>query len=327
MHVHQRVSGLSSSSRIRSSSTEATNTRLTPPRQLLYPYANGSRDDSSVGGASYGPKRKTDVSRTYSFSGAEPSRCYANLREQPITYGSSNGRGKSPPPTSLLLQAQSRTSPQRSSLANMSHDSQLILPTQTLISDPRRTQTYHDFGASLPFSEDPLHLHSLIHHHSPNEIECDSSTAPSLHPASRLSAPKLRVQNMIHHLNETVSVQYGSGLDSVHVASLLSSVHSDLGFDGREYESLYSLTGEFCSKRLKETSRHVDSAIEYVWGCDYEILSNETTAGSPISVAHGSPTPNYAEMVFKVKLHPQASSEKSLQNRGVLLRVSCMCNY
>ena len=306
---------------MRSSSSEATSTRLTPPRPLLYhSYANGSRDDSSVGGTTYGPKRKLDVSRTYSFSGAEPSRCYGNPREQ---YGS--GRGKSPSPTSLLLQTQSglRSSPQRSSLANMSHDSQLILPTQTLISDPRRTQTYHDFGASLPFSEESSRLHPLMQH-SPNEVECDSSPSPAL----RLSAPKLRVQHMIHHLNESVSTQYGGGIDSAHIISLLSSIHGDLGFDRKEFDSLRDLSGEFCNKRIMtENERHVDSGVEYVWGCDYEICSSESGSSSPVNVSHGSPTPNYAEMVFKVKLYPQGSSEQSKSRAHALLRVSIIDNY
>lgn len=251
--------------------------RLVSKSFLYHSCMNGSHDDTSVRESSHS-QRKTDVTRTFSFSGSEASRYQSATRERP--------RYKS----STLLQQQVHS--HRPSLFNMSHDSQLILPTQNLVSDPRRTRTCHDFGKSLPHSDDSSH--QVIS--PPDEVEADNVPPYS---QSQGPGPKLRVHHMIQYLNEAVITKYGSGFDSAYVP-LLTSIRSDLNFSKEEYESLQLFTGQFCDKKILNKEQKLNSEVEYVWGCDYEMVDR-----NPIHVAHGTPTANYAEMVFKVKLHPQ----------------------
>jgi hypothetical protein len=221
---------------------------------------------------------RSDLTRAYSFSGKDLH------QKQKIE----NVKFKSP-----LV----RTPPNyRPSLINMSHDSQLILPTQPLINDPRRTQTYHDFSESLYALEDARFPPSPI-----DEVEMDSGS-------SQIYIPKLRVSHLIQHLNQSVIDKYGEGLDSTQL-KLLPLVHSDLNLSQPEYASLRRLNGTFGDTKMDSCHNDMhlsNNNIEYVWGCDYEMIDR-----NPLHVRSGSPTIHHAEITCRVRL---LSSVHSNQN-------------
>lgn len=215
------------------------------------------------------------------------------------------------------------------------HDSQLVFPTQSLVSDPRRTQTCHDFGKDIPQPiEDRLYPSPLAgittrHHQqqhchkvlSPtDEVESDSVSAMSGY--SQGGGPKLRVHHMVQYLNQAVAQKYGgSGFDTAYLP-LLTSIHSDLNFSLQEFESLQNFTGEFCDNTKLSQLDHENSSlqregVELVWGCDYDIIDY-----NPLHIKRGMPTHNYVEMLFKVRLHPQEESSRNQHDGPALLRVS-----
>lgn len=232
-------------------------------------YANGSKDDSSVA-SRY--NRRQDITRTHSFSG--------NRSQQTERH-----RYKSP-----LVQNHSAIVHHHRPLANMSHDSQLVLPTQALINDPRRTQTYHDFSESIPRVEEKVASNNLLP--SPgDEIEADSSTSV------QGLGTKLRVRHMIQYLNQSVVNKFGEGLDSTH-SQLLSSVRADLDFGQSEYTAVQQLTGKFCgSAHCRLPSEDGLDSTEYVWGCDYEMVDRQ-----PLHIESGTPTSQYASLLFQIRL-------------------------
>ena len=245
-------------------------------RQSLY--ANGSKDDTSVTMQHYSASKRPGASITRTHSLCNSSSYLSKLPESRFHY-------KSP-----LLQ---------------NHDSQLVLPTQALINDPRRTQTYHDFSQSIPrldeskltsSSATPGFIHSPV-----DEIETDNcTTTVGGRPGS---GTKLRVRRMIQYLNQSVIDKFGQGLDSAHLQLLSSVVHSNLNFSQSEYNSVRLLNGEFCSSADQRLTVSQDNT-EYVWGYDYEIINQQ-----PLHILNGTPTSRYAQLLFQVKLNSSQSKE------------------
>ena len=229
--------------------------------------------------------------RTCSFSGTDSRYQYSALQDRPR-----------PQYKSLLLQQQHVVRP---SLVNMSHDSQIILPTQPLISDPRRSQTYHDFSNVLPQVEISPDLTSS------DEVEVDKGTSQ---PGLR---PKLRVSHIIQCLNQSI-LSGQNPLDSTH-SHLLFSLHSELNFSNAEYNTLQQLTGDFCAsidqrQNMTQSNTKETRDMELVWGCDYEMINCQ-----PIHAIQGTPTTNYAQLVFRTRLLPPQSCHQEKEN--ALLKV------
>ena len=252
-------------------------------------YTNGTKDDTVICKSASRPRR-SDVMRTCSFSGTDSRYQYSALQDRPR-----------PQYKSVLLQQHVV----RPSLVNMSHDSQIILPTQPLISDPRRSQTYHDFSDVLPQPEITLDLTTS------DEVEVDKGTSqPGL-------GPRLRVSHIIQCLNQSI-LSGRNPLDSTH-SHLLFSLHSELNFSNAEYNTLQQLTGDFCAsieqrQNMPQSNTKETREIELVWGCDYEMVNCQ-----PIHALKGTPTANYAQLVFRTRLLPPQSCHQEKEN--ALLKV------
>lgn len=270
-------------------------------------YSNGSQDDTLIHDTNTRQLR-TDITRTYSFSENRNHSPPVNDGELGRSYCDSPLLRKHQPVSIQRKQCSSSQKP-RPSLNYMSHDSQLVLPTQELIIDPRRTQTCHDFGNALPCDR----RRSL----SPEAIDEVEMDTVRTRPAGLGS--RLRIGHLVQCWDEAVrntgvsDISDSSPLETG-ILRILFSIHNDMGFSDEEYASIQRLNTENCTSSNEIPSRELHSeGIEFVWGCDYELINLQ-----PLSVSKGCPTSDSAEMIFHVKL----KSDQQKNEKNALLKVT-----
>ena len=255
----------------------------------------------SVSGNDRVKSLRSDVTRTFSFSG--PNR-YSYHDEGRTSQGELSRLRKQ-------LSMKSAPPPARPSLSYMSHDSQLVLPTQRLVPDPRRTQTCHEFQSLPTKSEHRLGSLSPDPPLTPDDIEVDA-----VHPRQpSVSEGRVRVNHMVQCMHPALKARGSSDSVDVHSDCLLKvlySIHREIGFSDEEYSAINQLVSKrevACSDRPTPTG-HADKDLEFVWGCDYELVQRH-----PLRVTKDTPMIDCAEMTFHVKLeetHNTQSEQDSL---------------
>ena len=80
---------------------------------------------------------------------------------------------------------------------------------------------------------------------------------------------------------------------------VLFSIHKEVGYSDEDYSAINRLVTEreeACSDR-PSSSGQMGGELEYVWGCDYELVQRH-----PLLVERESPESSRAEMTFHVRL-------------------------
>ncbi len=188
----------------------------------------------------------------------------------------------------------------------MSHDSQLVLPTQRLIPDPRRTQTCYEFQSLPSTGENKFKTPSPEPPPTPDDIEVDAAR-PRL---SSIREGRTRVGHMVQCINPMLQSRDISDAVDIHgdcLLNMLFSIHREIGFTDDDYSAISQLVSkreDLCSNRPSPT-KSIDKELEYVWGCDYSLINRH-----PIHVARDTPTTDCAELTFHVKLENASCSQK-----------------
>lgn len=107
----------------------------------------------------------------------------------------------------------------------------MVLPTQRLVPDPRRTKTCLDFGLSLSSENEGSFSDSL----GCDDVETDISRKALVEDS------RVRVGKLVQYLDRDV------GQSS---QDLLESVCGDFGYSDEEYSCLKLSKGTFCSSHL-----------------------------------------------------------------------------
>lgn len=215
--------------------------------------------------------------------------------------------------TSPLIQH--RRSPARRKLSAITHESQLILPTQPLVPDTKRTQTIHDFGSSLDHC-----LSSQPTATTPDDLELDHAHRS---PRSTAVQSQSKVKSLCQHTWEEAQTSCPAhpcpALQSTR-KRLICSLYSKMGMDEEACQSLQSSSEEFCSNILRNTRN--PWLLQSELHRDYELVDWQ-----PILVGQGLPARNSAHMVFRVRLHDSRVRERagSLALIKASQRMACLC--
>ena len=277
--------------------------------KLTRPLSYHAHDEASVNRLK---SLRSDVTRTFSFSGSN-SNHYPYYRENRALKDASIVTHSRKDPLSI------KTPSQRPSLSYMSHDSQLVLPTQVLIPDPRRTQTCHEFK-SLPVTS-KLDHHPKTPSPSPSPpLMSDDVEVDAIHPRqSSTQSGRVRINHMVQCMHQALKSRDTSDSVDVHSDCLLKvlfSIHKEVGYSDEDYSAINRLVTEreeACSDR-PSSSGQMGGELEYVWGCDYELVQRH-----PLHVERGSPENTRAEMTFHVRLTNE--QHVSFKGRDSFLKV------
>ena len=166
-----------------------------------------------------------DVTRTHSFSGSSGKQPhYATLTRR---------QNQNETPLVRRISASDRPS-----LAGLSHDSQMVLPTQRLIPDPRRTKTCLDIRLPHSSKSEESYSETL----SCDDVETDVGRKVLVEDS------RVRIGKLVQYLDRDAGQPHRSlqGFDN-----LLESICSDFGYSEEEYSSLKSSKRSFCSAHLR----------------------------------------------------------------------------
>lgn len=274
------------------------------PRPLSY--HSTTQDCFNVGNNQRIKSLRSDITRTFSFSGTNNSAAVAQrLKDSNIH----NEIKKDPNSLSPSRK------PHRPSLSYMSHDSQLVLPTQKLVPDPRRTKTCHEF-INLPFNDSVSNSTQVKPSTTspeppltPDDIEVDGR------PSNNLMGGRIRVNHMVQCMHPVLKSRdvTSDGTADVHSDCLLKvlySIHREIGFTEDEYSAINRLIIEReCDKDDRPMTNHDQRSmpgLEYVWGCDYDLVEPRR----PLQVVKDSTMIDHLEMTFHVQLDSTQASKK-----------------
>lgn len=189
--------------------------------------------------------------------------------------------------------AQRKLSATKPGLSQVTHESQLALPTQFLVPDTRRSKTVPDFGSKVPvegyeggLTEDKieeLRTGSLI---MADDVEVDYVKKSPLNP-----------KHKVHQLSNTLASCLGK--ESSHLAvikELLENIHKEMGFSSEEHTSLRNLTGVVEVKKEGERRRKCKRISRLEQGWDYNLLDHQ-----PITISENVPTNGCGRMAFRVQ--------------------------
>ena len=263
-------------------------------------YHSTSQDDIMLNGAKKPTSFREDVTRTYSFSG---SNHFNHVNSSDFASNSPLLTKQRLGVSKLRQQPNSSTtgSVQRPSLCFMSHESQLVLPTQRIISDPRRTQTCFELMTQ------PTDIDQNVKSPSP---EFDDVEADAVRPRPSSMRGRVRVNHLAQCLHPALRPRDTSPVNSEDCRQkVLESIHREVGFSDEEYCAIKQLVMErehSCSDRPSPMGQ-VNGDVEYVWGCDYTVLNRH-----PIRVLSDRPSVSCAEMTFHVKVNAMDIERNSL---------------
>ena len=299
-------------------STAKSQFRLSPKREISYTerqtpfsslvrhykqprpqsYHSSSQDDTSINRIK---SLRSDITRTFSFSGSSHH-----------SYHNDAPRSRNDFVRVRKPELSMKTVSQRPSLSYKSHDSQLVLPTQKLVPDPRRTQTCYEFPSLPPKGENRLKTPSPEPPLTPDDIEVDA-VRPRL---SSNREGRIRVGHMVQCIHPILKSRDASETVDIHsdcLSNVLFSIHREIGFSDDDFSAINQLMSkreDLCSNRPTPT----DKDLEYVWGCDYSLINRH-----PIRVTRDTPAVDYAELTFHVKLENAVCSQN---DKHSLLKVS-----
>lgn len=311
--VAQRPNQIGSSTVLPARRHSLTNHCQKQPRPLSY--HSTTQDCFNIGSNQRIKSLRSDITRTYSFSGTNNS---ASVHR----HNDSTRHNDTPPVSSNnkeLNTSPSRKSP-RPSLSYMSHDSQLVLPTQKIVPDPRRTKTCHEFQ-NLPSKFDSTQVNktpSPEPAQTPDDIEVDGR------PSNSLAGGRLRVNHMVQCMHPVLKsrdvTDTTTSCSDVHSDCLLKvlySIHREIGFSDDEYTAINRLILERDQSIEGDRPmlvRDQPPGLEYVWGCDYDLVETR----HPLQVVKDYTKIDYLEMTFHVKLN---TSQASKNDKDSILKV------